>query len=768
MLERRLISVDGVVQGVGFRPYVHRLAEAHRLHGFVRNDATGVVIDVQGEASGVAEFCRLLPLDPPALATIATVRMQVGVPRAHDGFAIALSDVSGREVSAGGVPADAATCDACLEELFDPENRRYLHPFITCTDCGPRLTIVRETPYDRVRTTMARFTMCADCAREYSDPTDRRYHAESIACGNCGPRLTAIGTLHDDWPAGEPSALSAAAQVIQHSGIVAIKALGGFHLACDGTDDAAVARLRARKNRPAKPFAVMVKDRAEAERICWVSATERKALASAARPIVLLARRAEAHVSAGIAPESDTLGVMLPSTPLHHLLLAAVGRPLVMTSGNRGGEPVAIDDASAAVALNGIADLVLTHDRAIVVRCDDSVVRVSNGALTQVRRSRGYVPAGIALPFDVPAPVLAVGGHLKNTVCVANGRTAQLSPHVGDLDTASSREAFRAAVEQTLQRAAARPTVIAHDLHPDYASTTLAQQLAAELDVVQRIPVQHHHAHVAACMAEFGIDEPVIGVAFDGAGLGSDGAIWGGEFMMVRGAAFTRCGHLAYVPLPGGDAAARKPWRSAVAHLASSTLDAGLIHAMRPSVVQEQEWQLVHRVVTRAGTTPHTSSVGRLFDAVASILGLCHEASYEGEAAMQLERLANGAVTSRYTVAIDDATCWTTSPSGIIEGVMDDVARGRPRREVAAAFHGAMRDLITLGCERIRHASGLCTIVLTGGVFANVLLAEAARDTLVARGFRVLLPQRVPCNDGGLSLGQAYVAACALREETCA
>ena len=767
MLERRLISVNGVVQGVGFRPYVHRLAEAHRLHGFVRNDAAGVVIDVQGEASGVAEFCRLLPLAPPALATIATVRVQVGVPRAHDGFAIAPSDASGREVS-GGVPADAATCNACLEELFDPENRRYLHPFITCTDCGPRLTIVQETPYDRVRTTMAMFTMCADCAREYGDPTDRRYHAESIACGNCGPRLTAIGTLHDDWLKGEPSALRAAVQVIQHSGIVAIKALGGFHLACDGTDDEAVARLRARKNRPAKPFAVMVRDRAAAERICRVSAAERQTLESTARPIVLLARRTEAHVSAFVAPESDTLGVMLPSTPLHHLLLAAIGRPLVMTSGNRGGEPVAIDDASAAVALNDIAELVLTHDREIVVRCDDSVVRVSNGALTQVRRSRGYVPAGIALPFDVAAPVLAVGGHLKNTVCVVKGRTAHLSPHVGDLDTALSREAFRSAVEQTLRRAGARPTVIAHDLHPEYASTTLAQQLAAEFDVAQRIPVQHHHAHVAACMAEFGIDEPVIGVAFDGAGLGSDGAIWGGEFMIVHGAAFTRCGHLAYVPLPGGDAAARKPWRSAVAHMASSHTDAGLAGGLRPSGVQEQEWQLVNRLATRTGSTPRTSSVGRLFDAVASILGLCHEASYEGEAAMQLERLANGAVTSRYPVAIDDATCWTTSPSGIIEGVMEDVARGRPPTEVAAAFHGAMRDLVTLGCERIRHLSGLCTVVLTGGVFANVLLAEAARDTLVARGFRVLLPQRVPCNDGGLSLGQAYVAACVLREEPCA
>ena len=767
MLERRLISVNGVVQGVGFRPYVHRLAEAHRLHGFVRNDATGVVIDVQGEASGVAEFCRLLPLDPPALATIATVRVQVGVPRALYGFAIAPSDASEREGDGGGVPADAATCNTCLEELFDPENRRYLHPFITCTDCGPRLTIVRDTPYDRVRTTMAQFTMCSDCAREYGDPADRRYHAESIACGNCGPRLSAIGTLREDWLASEASALRAAMQVLQRSGIVAIKALGGFHLACDATDDVAVARLRARKNRPAKPFAAMVRDRADAERICFVSATERNALESAARPIVLLTRRPEAHISAFVAPESDTLGVMLPSTPLHHLLLAAVGRPLVMTSGNRGGEPVAINDASAAAALNDIADLVLTHDREIAVRCDDSVVRVSNGALTQARRSRGYVPAGIALPIDVAAPVLAVGGHLKNTVCVVKGRTAHLSPHVGDLDTASSRDAFRSAVAQTLQRAGARPTVIAHDLHPDYASTTLAQMLATELDVVERISVQHHHAHVAACMAEFGLDEPVIGVAFDGAGLGSDGAIWGGEFMMVHGAAFTRCGHLAYVPLPGGDAAARKPWRAAVAHMASTDIDAGVAETIRPSGVPEQEWQLVHRLVTRS-RTPRTSSVGRLFDAVASILGLCHEASYEGEAAVQLERLANGAVTSRYTVAIDDAACWTTDPSGIIESVVEDITRGRPRAEIAAAFHGAMRDIVTLGCERIRHVSGLCTVVLTGGVFANVLLAEAARDTLVARGFRVSLPQHVPCNDGGLSLGQAYVAACAQREESCA
>ena len=768
MLERRLIAVEGVVQGVGFRPYVHRLAAANALRGFVRNDARGVLIDVEGDAARVDEFCRLLPLAPPALATIARLRMESAAPQAYDDFCIAASEAVARDHITATVPPDVATCDACLAELFDPANRRFGHPFITCTDCGPRFTIIEETPYDRERTTMAAFPLCTSCQREYDDPADRRFHAESIACPDCGPTLAARGASDDEVLFNGEPPIDAAITTLRGGGIVAIKALGGFHLACDATDQAAVERLRQRKRRPAKPFAVMVRDARAAAALCELSSAERAALASPARPVALLMRRPHAEIASSVAHHSRTLGVMLPSTPLHHLLLAALDRPLVMTSGNRGGDPVVTDETSALAALGDIADLFLAHDRRIAARCDDSVVRVIAGDTRPLRRSRGYVPHAIALPFAVPVPVLAVGGHLKNTVCVARGMAAHLSAHVGDLESAPARDALRLAIDGTLRSTRVRPTVIAYDLHPDYASTHVAESFAAEHGITQRVPVQHHHAHVAACLAEFAVQEPVIGVVFDGAGLGTDGAIWGGEFLVVDGARFTRCGHLAYVALPGGDAAARRPWRSAAAHLARVNCDARQTATLRPPGIADDEWLLVHQLITRAEGTPRTSSVGRLFDAVASLLGLCHVASFEGEAAMALEGAATSRVARGYSVTLSGGARWTADPASIIEGVVADLARGRDRSEIASAFHGALRDLVVLGCERIREETGVETVVLSGGVFMNAMLAESALAALGARRFRVLLPRRVPCNDGGLSLGQAYVAACALQEDLCA
>ena len=768
MLERRLIAVEGVVQGVGFRPYVHRLAAANVLRGSVCNSAAGVLIDVQGEATRVDEFCRQLTISPPALASIASVRFEHGVPQDYDAFRIAPSCVASTSgVPAGQIPADAATCDACLAELVDPTNRRFGHPFITCTDCGPRFTIVHDTPYDRERTSMTDFPMCAECQREYGDPEDRRYHAESIACWQCGPRLLAT-KAGGDGPREVGSYAIAAAVASLHAGdIVAIKSLGGFHLVCDATDPVAVQRLRARKHRPAKPFALMVADVAAADAICELSPVERDALASRTRPIVLVSRRAHAAIATAVAPSSAMVGLMLPSTPLQHLLLRAAGGPLIMTSGNRSGDPVVTDDAGARAALGDIADLFLTHDRDIVARCDDSVTRVVAGETRLVRRARGHVPGSVGLPFVVEAPVLATGGHLKNTVCVAHGRSAQLSAHVGDLDTASSREALRSAIDRTLRQAGTHAAVIAHDLHPDYASTAVALAFGAEQGISRRVAVQHHHAHVAACVAEYGVTTPVIGVVFDGAGLGSDGAIWGGEFLVVDGARFTRCGHLGYVPLPGGDAAARKPWRSAAAHLAHLGPPAGVLATARPSGIGEQEWRLVQQIITRGVRAPQTSSIGRLFDAVASLIGLCHESSFEGEAALQLEAAAHGTVSNRYSVTLSGGECWTSDPANIIEGIVTDHARGRTSADIASAFHGALRTLIVLGCERIRENLGRETVVLSGGVFCNALLAESASAALVARGFRVLLPRLVPCNDGGLSLGQAYVAACAHQEDPC-
>ena len=767
MLERRLIAVEGTVQGVGFRPFVHRLASANALRGFVRNDAGGVLIDVEGDVLQVDEFCRLLTLAPPALATIDRLRVEPAVPQAYDGFSIAASDWSVRDSATATVPPDVATCDACLAELFDPANRRFAHPFITCTDCGPRFTVVRDTPYDRERTAMASFAPCVQCNADYHDPQNRRFHAESIACPQCGPTLVAHGRTGDAL-AYRRDALEAAISVLRAGDIVALKALGGFHLACDALDESAVGRLRQRKQRLTKPFALMVRDADAASPLCVVSTFERRALESPARPIVLLERRANAALAHSVATHVGTLGVMLPSTPLHHLLLSALDRPLVMTSGNRGGEPVVTDGTSALDALGGIADLFLTHDRDIAARCDDSVVRVVAGETRQLRRSRGFVPHAITLPFASSVPVLAVGGHLKNTVCVVAGASAHLSAHVGDLETVAAREAIGRAIDGTLRVAGVRPTAIAQDLHPDYASTHVADAFAAEHGVVQRIAVQHHHAHVAACLAEHGVQAPAIGVVFDGAGLGLDGAIWGGEFLVVDGARFTRCGHLAYVPLPGGDAAARRPWRAAAAHVARVHPDGRMQDTLRPTGIDESEWHLVQQLIARPGQVPQTSSVGRLFDAVASLLGLCHVAHFEGEAAMALEAAAGRVVLNGYPVTLSGGSRWTAEPADIIAGVLQDLARGRDHSHIAAAFHGALRDLVVLGCERIREETGLGTVVLTGGVFVNALLANGAHDTLVARRFRVLVPRRAPCNDGGLSLGQAYVAACALQEDLCA
>ena len=760
MVERRLIAVEGTVQGVGFRPYVHRLASANQLRGLVRNGGSGVLIDIEGEAERVDAFCAALTHAPPPLANISRVYLGQATPLGYGGFQIAESELVAAEPTVPLVPPDVATCDACLSELFDPSNRRYGHPFISCTDCGPRFTIVRDTPYDRARTTMAAFAMCGDCLREYDDPTDRRFHAEAIACWSCGPTLRATLTAgdHDD-PSG-PDPLGAAVDALRDGRIVALKALGGFHLACDATNPVAVARLRARKRRVAKPLAVMVPDVVAADRLCVVSAAERAQLESPARPVVLIERRPNGGVADSVAPGQRTLGVMLPSTPLHHLILAALDRPLVMTSGNRGGEPVVTDERVAVEALGGVADLFLVHDRAIAARCDDSVTFVVTGAARSIRRARGYSSLAVTLAVPTAQPVLALGGHLKNTICIATGRQAMLSSHVGDLDTAESRRALRDAVTCTLRAARVSPSVIAHDLHPDYASTGVADELAAQLGVRQRVAVQHHHAHIAACVAEHGETGPVIGVAFDGAGLGSDGAIWGGEFMLVSGASFERCGHLAYVPLAGGDAAARRPWRSAYVHLAASGVD-----MPRPGVVDPNEWRALGHLVSHTESLPRTSSVGRLFDAVASVLGLCHVSHFEGQAAMAVEATADPLADRGYVAPIIDGTPWAVDASVLVREAAGDLRRGVPVAEIAGSFHRALGDVIVAGCERIRIETGVSVVALGGGVFVNALLLALSTAKLAERRFKVLVPREVPCNDGGLSLGQAYVAARALEED---
>ncbi|MEO6526646.1 MAG: carbamoyltransferase HypF [Gemmatimonadaceae bacterium] len=768
MLERRLIAVHGVVQGVGFRPFVHRLAAASDLRGSVRNNAHGVLIDVEGMRTDIDEFCRSLSEDLPSLAEVQHVAIEHAAPQDYPDFRIVASDPRTRASVAATVPPDVATCPACLAELFDPLDRRFGHAFITCTDCGPRFSIVTGAPYDRERTTMSSFAMCAACRHEYDDPTNRRFHAEAIACRDCGPTLRAEGS-----PGARPvlasltgdEALEHAAGVLRQGGIVAIKALGGFHLACDAAREDVVVRLRGRKHRPAKPFAMMVRDADAAALLCHISRDERELLESPARPIALLVRRDGAAIAGSVAPGQQLLGLMLPSTPLHHLLMARLDRPLIMTSGNRSDEPVAIDDGAARDALGDIADLFLTHDRVIAVRCDDSVTRFMLGEPRVIRRSRGYVPRTIAIHRGARQAVLALGGQLKNTVCMAHSGRAILSAHVGDLESAESRGAMRDAIAHVSRSAGVRPTAIAHDLHPDYASTRIADAMAGELGIEDRVVVQHHHAHVASCVAEHGVSGPVIGVAFDGAGLGTDGAIWGGEFLLVDGAQFTRCGHLSYVALPGGDAASRRPWRSAAAHLAHASLGGAPKLVARPAEVEQGEWSLVQQMLARDADMPRTSSVGRLFDAVASLTGVCHVSRYEGQAATALEAIADPRAAPRYTIALSDGEVWTADPAELIRWIVDDVHRGVGVAEVAGAFHLALCNLVVRGAERIREASGVGSIVLTGGVFMNAMLLELAADALARARFTVVAHRTVPCNDGGLSLGQAYVAACALEEE---
>ena len=755
-LQRHAIRVQGIVQGVGFRPFVHALASRLGLAGFVANHAGAVEIEVEGEAGALAAFGRELLVSCPALARIQAIETR-DVPVLGEGaFRIAPSriDVS----SAIFVSPDVGTCDACLRELFDPADRRYRYPFINCTACGPRLTIITGSPYDRERTTMASFEMCTSCRGEYEDPADRRFHAEPIACPACGPRLTVWDRDGASPLPGDP--IAQVVDALARGGIVAIKGLGGFHLACEAANVSAVAELRRRKHRDDKPFAVMVRDLAEASALCEIGAAERTLLLSPARPVVLVRRRTGSlgRVVDLAAPSTSWLGVMLPYTPLHHVLMAAMdGRTLVMTSGNRSDEPIATGNGEARSRLDGIADLFLVHDRAIHVRCDDSVVRASDTGPVMVRRSRGYAPAPIALPFDCGEPVLAVGGHLKNTFALGRGREVFLSHHIGDLDDLRAREAFERDLELYQDLFSLRPCLVAHDTHPDYASTGLA---LARADATL-VPVQHHHAHIASCMTEHGLTDPVIGLAWDGAGLGADGHIWGGEFLVGDCATVERAAHFRYVALPGGDRAAREPWRMALAHLD----DAGVeVEGLLPAVVSQATRTAMLRMIERRINAPMASSVGRLFDAAAAICGGPAKNTFEGHAAMWLEGMAE---------IVDDGGVYPFEVEGLAPSVVDTrpLVRGMAadrRAGVAAAvmarrFHRTLAAVAAELCRRLRHRTGLSTVVLSGGVFANATLVRDIETALAGDDLRVYCHHLVPPGDGGLSLGQLAVAVARTR-----
>jgi hydrogenase maturation protein HypF len=749
---RRDVRVEGVVQGVGFRPFVHGLATRLGLAGRVGNDADGVFVEVEGAAADVDEFMVALRRDAPRSAAVERVTVAAGgEPQGVDGFRIVESAAAGpRRVL---LPADSATCEECLRELRDPGDRRFGYAFINCTNCGPRFTIVRDVPYDRPLTTMSGFAMCAACAGEYHDPGDRRFHAQPTCCPECGPRLRLLGADARELP-GDP--VRECAGLLRAGRVVAVKGLGGYHLAVLAGDEDAVTALRRRKYREDKPFAVMVPTVREARALCEVDETAAELLTSRRRPIVLLPRRAGAAVAAQmaaqVAPGNRQLGLMLPYTPLHHLLLAATAAPIVLTSGNVSDEPIAYRDEDALSRLAGIADAFLVHDRPIHIRTDDSVVRPARsqpGGESVLRRSRGYVPEPVPLRWAVPRPVLACGAELKNTFCLAKEHRAFVSHHIGDLENYETLRSFVEGIEHFCRLFDIRPELVAHDLHPEYLSTKHAKELAG----VELVGVQHHHAHIASCLADNGAPGPVIGVAFDGLGYGTDGTMWGGEFLLADLATFERIGYLAPVPMPGGTAAIKQPWRMAAAYLDQAFDEPPGLDVVRRN---EGRWHDVLAIGRGGVNSPLTSSAGRLFDAVAALLGLRDTINYEGQAAIELEQHADPAERGAYPASISRGV---VAGADLVRAAAEDLLAGTEPALIAARFHNGLVDAIARNCVALREATGVATMALSGGVFQNLLLLTRTGQRLRDAGFRVLTHSRVPTNDGGISLGQVAVAS---------
>jgi hydrogenase maturation protein HypF len=743
---RTRIRVEGIVQGVGFRPFVCGLAAEHGVAGFVGNDEAGVFIEAEGPLSTVDTFVGDLRRRAPVLAVIERLRTSRRRPTGQSGFRIVASAGGGARRAL--VSPDMATCADCLAELWNPADRRYRYPFINCTNCGPRYTIVTDVPYDRAVTTMRDFPMCAACAHEYADPTDRRFHAEPVCCPACGPSLRFVSAAGASL-GGDP--LDTAAAWLRDGQVIAVKGLGGYHLAALASHEPAVAALRLRKHREEKPFAVMVADLAAARALAHCDDMALSTMEDPRRPVVLVPRRSDAAVALSVAPRNGQLGLMLPYTPLHHVLAAAVAGPFVLTSGNVSDEPIAYDDRDALDRLSRIADGFLLHDRRIHVRADDSVVRTYPGGLVPLRRSRGASPAPVELPSPAPRPVLACGAELKNTFCLAKGRHAFLSPHIGDLKNAETLRSYACGIAHFSRLFDVVPAVVAHDLHPDYLSTTYAR----ELDGVAAVGVQHHHAHIAACLADNGYAGPVVGVAFDGLGYGTDGTIWGGELLIADLLDFRRVDHLTPVPMPGGPAAVREPWRMAAAYLDHACGDD--IHGLAVVRRQAARWADVVRLSRTGLASPLTSSAGRLFDAVAAIVGLRDAVTYEGQAAVELEQLAAAGCRDAYPVPAGAGLRGATRP--LVWAMVDDVRRGAPPDVVAVRFHNGLADATVAAARDAASQEGLSVVALSGGVFQNVVLLQRVLSGLAAAGLRVLVHRQVPPNDGGLCLGQAAVAA---------
>jgi hydrogenase maturation protein HypF len=756
--QRVRVSVQGVVQGVGFRPFVYTTAASLGLAGSVRNDSAGAIIEVEGNARGIDEFLTQLRDRPPPLAVIESVDVQAIPVTGGTGFAIADSSrTDGRRTLAS---PDVAMCDECAAEQRDPRNRRYRHAFVNCTNCGPRFTIIASLPYDRSSTTMVGFAMCAECACEYADPGNRRFHAQPVCCPRCGPVLAyrdGTGSAVD----GE-SGLSEARRLLRHGGVLAVKGIGGYHLACDAGNDRAVDELRARKRRGDKPFAVMVPDLSTACGVAHVDDASAQLLTGPQRPIVLMPRLPGAVVTDSVAPHNPDLGVMLAYTPLHTLLFGLPGDEpgpsvLVMTSGNLAGEPICFDDDDALDRLSHLADGWLMHDRAILVPCDDSVVRVVDGIELPIRRSRGYAPLPVALPVPVE-PTLAVGADLKNTMAVADGKYAWLSQHIGDMDDLTTLSAFDSAQQHLQALTAVTPEILVADAHPLYRSSNWAHRNSAGRPVRT---VQHHHAHIAAVMAEHGLDgsQRVLGFAFDGTGYGPDGAVWGGEVLLADYKDYQRLARLKYVPLAGGDISVLRPYRMALAHLWAAGLPWD--HDLPPvqACPADERRVLMRQLETGLGCAP-TSSMGRLFDAVSALVGVRQVVDYEAQAAIEFEGLARNADagTRTYAFAVDRSQSPADiDPAPVLNPVVADLHAGVPAAVIGARFHRAVADLIVNLAEVESEAAGIHTVALSGGVFQNALLLRLTRQRLRCKGFEVITHRVVPPNDGGIALGQLLV-----------
>jgi hydrogenase maturation protein HypF len=751
---RKAIDVTGIVQGVGFRPFVYRLANHCDLSGFIANTPAGVSIEVEGTPEKVDEFLLRLPLEIPPLAKITALTVRDIDSNGDKSFRIISTRLN--QPAKTLISPDITVCEDCLREMSNPRDRRFRYPFINCTNCGPRFTIIRDIPYDRARTSMDAFKMCAACQAEYDNPANRRFHAQPNACWDCGPQvqlLSAEGALVN---IAEP--IREAARLLQQGSIVAIKGLGGFHLACDAKNPAAVDQLRVRKHRAEKPFAVMVPRIEIAERLCVVDEFSKRQLVSIERPIVLLPSRPDAGLAANIAPNNRFLGVFLPYTPLHHqLFLSGKFEALVMTSGNLSEEPIAIDNQEAVRRLGGIAHAFLIHNREILRRCDDSVLRVAAGLPQQLRRSRGFVPAPVAIEQE-SQPILAVGGELKNTICLVRGAEAFLSQHVGDLENLESYNFFKEAVSHLQRILEVQPQVIAHDLHPDYFST----KWALEQEELQHIPVQHHHAHVTACMAENHLDGKVIGVALDGTGYGADGCLWGGEVLVAEYATFERAAHLQYVPLPGGSAAIHEPWRMAASYLIKNygddlqSLDIPFLRE-----IDSRKLQVVRHMMEREIHSPRTSSCGRLFDAVAALIGLRNTVTYEAQAAIELEMAAhNSTDQGAYPFnLVKEGSIWRIGTRPLFDWLIADLRKQVGVPDMSRRFHNGVALALTDVVGKIREERSLNRVCLSGGCFQNVLLFEFVLNALRKQNFEVYFHSEVPAGDGGISLGQALVAA---------